>query len=599
MAIDRKDVPVEHRWNIEALYSSFDAWYTDLEAFKEAYQVPHYTSITKYKGTLSKSTENLRSALHAASSASMRLERLYCYAKLRMQEDLANHEAKQAEGIITSLQHEYLQTTNWLEHEILALPRDEILAGIEACKEHAFYLQKLIREKEHRLDPNAEKIVMLASPALGQPGRIFSTLNNADFRFDTVSDSSGQVFELTHASYSGFIASPDRTLRKNAFLNKQKKFLEYENSLTELLAAQVHSHHFFAKAHNFSSCLQAALYPKKIDTAVYHGLIQRVHERIESLHRYVALRKKLLGLSELHYYDLTAPLAPDHRKEFSFDEAVEAVLEAVKPLGTEYVQTLQKGLTEDRWVDRFENTNKRSGAFSSGCFDSMPYILMNFSGNIPSVKTLAHEAGHSMHTYLSCKQQPYETHSYDIFVAEVASTLNEELLFKHLIERAQNKEEKASLIASHLEHIVGVFFRQTCFAEFELFIHEAVEKNIPLTAKLLKDKYRELIQFYYGPELVCDEEVSIEWARIPHFYSNFYVFQYATGFSSATCLHRRIQTEGQVAVSDYLEFLRSGGSVFPQDLLEKAKVDVQTGAFVDSAIDAFDAYVQELKNCIG
>jgi oligoendopeptidase F len=598
IALNRKEVPLEHCWNIEALYPSSDAWYQDLEAFKEEYQVPEFHTITKYRGALSSSIENIHCALKAYTACERRLQKLLCYAKLRVDEDLANCEEKHREGLCTTLMQEFMLKTNWLEHEILSQPYEYILLAKKCYKEHAFYLEKLLREKEHRLDPEKEAIIMLAGSVLEGPSRIFSTLNNADFTFDPVLDCRGQKLKLSHASYSEYTASSDCTLRKNSFMSCHRKYLEHENSFTELLQAHINSHLFDAKLHRFSSCLEAALYPKNIDTSVYHELLKQIHAKITSLHRYMALKKKLLHLDEFHYYDIKAPIVANYSKQYSFDEAISLILKALKPLGKDYVETLKKGLTIDRWVDRYENDNKRSGAYSSGCYDSMPYILTNFSKNIASVKTLAHEAGHSMHTYLSNQYQGYTTHQYDLFVAEVASTLNEELFFAYMIDNAKSTEEKASLITSRLDYTVGTLFRQACFAEFELFVHEMVENNIPLTPKLLKDTYLELIRFYFGSDIILDDEVAIEWARIPHFYSNFYVFQYVTGISCATCLHRRIKEEGQKAVRDYLEFLRSGGSDFPLNLLEKTKVDVRTGACVCTAIDIFDAYVTELEHLL-
>ena len=388
-------------------------------------------------------------------------------------------------------------------------------------------------------------------------------MNNADFKFGTVQDSKGESRELTHATYGLFIRDQDRTLRENSFKKLCGKFEEFQNTLCELLNGRIQEHLFTARARHYPSCLDAALFPKDISPKVYRSLIQTARDNIHVLHEYMALRKQLLGLDQLHVWDLYVPLSGQVDITMDYAEAEQIVVESVAPLGAEYQKLLQDGLSKGRWVDRYENQNKRSGAYSSGCYDSMPYILMNYKGILRDVSTLAHEAGHSMHSLLSRKHQPYHYSDYTIFEAEVASTFNEDLLNRTLLERMKTKEEKIFLLTEQIEDIRTTFFRQTMFAEFELMMHEWAEQDRPITPELLKEEYRKLNQFYFGPHVVLDSPIEMEWARIPHFYYNFYVFQYATGISAALALAEKVVQGANNDRDAYLNMLKSGGSQFP------------------------------------
>ncbi|MCE5293945.1 MAG: oligoendopeptidase F, partial [Chlamydiales bacterium] len=527
MPTPRSEVPEEDRWNLTTLYPSPDAWKKDLENIVITESPPFFSLVSVYKGKLGESADNLSKTLQAFFESERKLRKIYTYAHLMHDEESTLEEPKKAYNTIVNIYHQFSQETSWLTPEILSLPEARLKEYLDdpALKEYHFFLEKLLRFKPHTLSEESEELLALAGQALDTPQKAFSAINNADFKFGTVKDSKGQDKELTHASFGMFLRDKDRELRKNAFLTMHKKYQEYENSMAELLSGVVQSHLFDARARKYSSCVEAALFGKNIDVGVYRSLIEAVHSRIDLLHRYTSLRKKVLGLEELHYYDLYVPLMASVDFNYSYEEAEELVINSMKPLGEKYVNQLHEGLKSARWVDRYENENKRSGAYSSGCYDSNPYILMNYKGILRDVFTLAHEAGHSMHSLLSRKNQPYHYSDYAIFVAEVASTFNEELLMQTLVEKAKSNEEKAFLLNEKLEDIRGTLFRQVSFAEFELFIHECAEKRIPLTPHLLKEKYLEITRFYYGPDLVIDPEVAVEWARIPHFYYNFYVYQ--------------------------------------------------------------------------
>lgn len=596
MLKSREEVLSENTWNVAALCPTIGAWQKEFDQEYSSTQTPRWPDLARYQGKLGEGTQVLKETFDHLFEIHRKAEKLYTYAHLRHDEDIANDTHKAAYQRIYGILHELAQESSWIEPELLALPQktlDSYLAS-SILKDYRFHLEKILRLKDHTLTSENERLIALAGNALQATHKAFSAINDADFKFGTAANEKGEEKEITHGSYALFIRSHDRTLRKNAFTRYHTQFMNYENSLCELLQGQVQSHLFVAKAKNYKSCLEAALYPKNIDTAVYHSLVQAVNENLDALHDYNALRKKFLNLQELHLYDVYVPLTKDLDITMPYKEAEDIVVESVAPLGTEYQNILRKGFKEQRWVDRYENKNKRSGAYSSGCFDSMPYILMNYKDLLRDVFTLAHEAGHSMHSYYSRKQQPYHYADYPIFLAEVASTFNEDLLTRLMIERAKTPEEKIFLINQKIEDVRGTLFRQTMFAEFELLIHQLAEERTPLTPTLLKEKYRELNTKYFGPGVVIDSAIDIEWARIPHFYYNFYVYQYATGISAALALSDRVVQGGKSEQSDYLNFLKGGSSRYPIDLLKGAGVDMTTQGPVHQAIDKFRGWVKEL-----
>jgi oligoendopeptidase F len=598
MIAKRSEVAIQDQWDLKPLYKHQDLWNEDYKTFSKQNK-PLWPEIASLKGRLNESPTQLAKLFEHYFEIERKLHKLYTYAHLRMDENLADDEIKKSYTRSIDLLHNFAEETAWIEPEILALPEKMLQDYLQAPEltKYSFHLEKIVRLKPHTLSTREEELLALSSKALSTSHSTFSALNNADFKFGSVVDSQNNTHELTHASYHSFIRSQDRVLRKNAFELMHGKYASYENTLGELLKGSTEAHLFHAKARNYSSCLEAALFPNNIDVSVYHALIRAVESRLKDMHRYLNLRKKLLHLDSLHVYDLYVPLMKTVDIKMSYLEAEEAVIASAKPLGTTYHAILAKGLQQERWVDRYENENKRSGAYSSGCYDSHPYILMNFKENLRDVFTLAHEAGHSMHSHFS-KEQPYLYHRYPIFLAEVASTLNEDLLMHYLLEKYTSAEEKAYLINEKIEDIRATLFRQTMFAEFELKIHELAQAKEPLTPGTFKKLYEELNRKYYGPELTIDPLLSVEWARIPHFYYNFYVYQYATGLSAALYLSNRLLNGGPKEQKAYLQFLKSGGSRYPIETLKLAGVDMKTEMPVLSALDTFSSLVDELERLL-
>ncbi len=599
---DRDKVALDDRWNVEALYPSFNQWEEDLQTWgRESQKKPRWPEVTNFKGQLARSENEIASLLKNIFNIERHLSKLYTYAHLRHDEDVAHDLHKKNHARISALLYDFKEETSWIEPEILQIPEGKLNAYLksEQLKEYRIYLEKIIRQKPHTLSYEQEELMALAGKALESSSKAFSAFNNADVKFAMAEDSQGRKLELTHGKFLVYLRERDRKLRQSAFENIYASYGAYENTLCEMINGEMQGHLFNARARKYSSCLEAALFPHQIDTRVYKTLIETVRKNIQVLHRYVALRKKLLGYSELHLYDLHVPLVHDVNLSMDYPKAVKEIVASVAPLGKEYQKDLEEGLKTKRWVDKYENTRKRSGAYSSGCYDSMPYILMNYHGTLNDVLTLAHEAGHSMHSLLSGRNQPYHYSHYPIFVAEVASTFNEELLLHDLLKHTKEKEKRAFLINQKIEDIRSTFFRQTMFAEFELRLHEWVEAGVPLTPTMLKQEYRKLNAFYFGPDLVIDEAIDVEWARIPHFYYNFYVYQYATGISAAHALVERV-IQGDVAAKEaYLRFLSSGSSRYPVELLALAGVDMKSGEAIESTIRHFEALVEELEGLLG
>ncbi len=600
MSTQRKDVAKQDCWNVEAMYPTFDDWEKDFKKFVSTETRPRWPEFQSYRGKLGDSPEVLKNALKTMLAIDRTLENLYTYAHLKHDEDIAENKHKVAYSKAFGLLHDFAEEASWFEPELLALPEEKMNAYLKdpSLKEYQFHLEKILRMKKHTLSAEKESLISLAGQALSASQKAFSAINDADFKFGSVVDGQGNNRPITHGQYSMYIRDQDRVLRKNAFEAYHGKYREYENTLCELLNGQVQSHLFNARAKGYNSCLEAAVFPKNIDIDVYHSLIKAVEDNMHTHHKYVSLRKKILGLDSLHLYDIYVPLTPNVDIRMSYDEAADAIIESSKPLGSEYQNQIKKGLIEDRWVDRYENENKRSGGYSSGSYDSMPYILMNYKGIIRDVFTLAHEVGHSMHSLLSHKNQPYQYGDYPIFLAEVASTFNEDLLIRYLLEKTTNVQEKIFLINQKIEDIRATLFRQTMFAEFELLIHSSVEKNIPLTPAYLNEEYTKLNKKYFGPEMTIDNAIAIEWARIPHFYYNFYVYQYATGISAALALSERVNNGGPKERDDYLSFLKGGSSKYPIELLQIAGVDMRSPKPVEAAIKKFGDLVNQLESLL-
>lgn len=597
MAVHRKEQKIEDTWDLTPMYASFEEWEREAEdAFsKEAKN--GWNHLLEKKGSLGDSPKELALFFSQTDSVARGLEKLYTYAHLGHDTDITDEIFKKAYQRAQGALFQFAEDLSWVEPEILAFPEGKFEKYLKHkdLEEYHFNLSKLFKQKPHVLSSKEEGLLALTQNPLQTPGKAFSALNNADIVFKEVTDASGNKKELTHASYAVYLRDKDRVLRKGAFENTYEAYSQYENTLCELLQGVVRTHHVNAQARNYSSCLQAALKPKNISEDVYHNLIKTVKQGISAHHRYNGLRRDLLKLDELHLYDSYASVVPSIVEDYSYEEAFDLVIESVAPLGEEYQNILKKGFESERWVDRYENEGKRSGAYSSGCYDSNPYILMNYKGLLNHVFTLAHEAGHSMHSYYSREAQPYHYGHYSIFVAEVASTFNEELLMRLMLKNAKSNEQKIFLINQKLEDIRGTLFRQTMFAEFELMIHEMIENNQPLTPQDLNMRYAQLLKEYMGEHMHCDDASKVEWARIPHFYYNFYVYQYATGVSAALTLVKRVSNGGNQEREDYLNFLRSGGSSYPLDQLKMAGVDMTSPEPINYTINCFEKLLTELE----
>ncbi|MBS0620914.1 MAG: oligoendopeptidase F [Verrucomicrobia bacterium] len=597
---ERVAVPPQSRWNVEALFPSWEEWEKEFQKWGREGDQVHWPEIQALRKGALDNPKKLKELIALTLEIDWNLSKLYTYAHLRHDEDVAEEVAKKAHARAITLLYAFRGETAWIEPELLQLPEDHLHALISASEleEYAFHLEKIVRMKPHTLSAPEEELLALSGNALETASSAFSAFNNADLQFPSIPDSQGVMRELTHGKYQLYMRSPDRILREGAFKTMHQSYRKFENTLCELLQGQIQRHLLEMRSRKYGSCVEAALFPGQIDVAVYKSLIEAVRASLPALHRYIALRKRVLGVEELHLYDLSVPLVKEVEMGMTYEEATGQIIESVAVLGEDYQRALSRGLMDDRWVDRYENARKRSGAYSSGCYDSMPYILMNYHGTFNDAMTLTHEAGHSMHSLLSRKTQPYQYSQYSIFVAEVASTFHEELLLQHLLKQVKTKEEKAYLINQKLDDMRATLLRQTLFAEFELKIHSFVEQRIPLTPALLKQEYRKLSEEYFGPGLILDEEMDIEWARIPHFYYNFYVYQYATGISAAHALVKKVTTEGEDARDRYLQFLSSGCSLYPLDVLALAGVDMRSPEPVRLAMEHFGELVTELDELL-
>ncbi|NGX26528.1 MAG: Oligoendopeptidase F, plasmid [Chlamydiae bacterium] len=597
---ERMEIPQEDKWNVEALYEDLKTWQAELNQMGRPQKKPHWPELAVFKGRLGEGTQVFKEFLALSLDFDQNLSRLFTYAHMRFDEDLANEEHKKANAIMGTLYHDFSQELAWAEPELLALPDAVIEAYLKdpLLEEYHFYLEKIVRMKSHTLSSDKEELLAMSGKALGTSVTAFSAFNNVDLQFPPATDSEGSQLEVTHAKYSTYLRDRDRVLRKSAFQSLHGSFEGFENTICELFNGHIQKHVFNMRSRGYSSCLDASLFPNQIDTGVYSNLIGTVREHLPVLHRYMKLRKKALGLDELHLYDVYVPIVEEVDMKFEYDAAEKMVIESVAPLGKEYQEILRGGLEQDRWVDRYENLRKRSGAYSTGSYDTMPYILMNFQGAFHDLMTLAHEAGHSMHSFMSHKHQPYQYSHYPIFLAEVASTFNEELMFAHLMKQDLTDLQRAYLINQKIEDIRATFFRQTMFAEFELNVHKLAEQDTPLTPGLLKELYRKLNEEFFGPDVVIDPEIDIEWARIPHFYNNFYVYQYATGISAAHALFEKVTSGGEEARDTYLNFLSSGCSHYPLDLLDQAGVNMRQERPIEATINQFDQLVSQLDNLL-
>ena len=592
---DRSEVPTGDTWDLSPLFANDEAWemeFSDLGS--------RFVGITSFRGTLACSAKDLLGLLEFEKSIERSSERLGQYAGLRLSEDSSHAAALDREGRLQSLGAKISEACSWVSPEIQTIP-DELFGTFLAdplLAEWVIPLQRLRRLKPHTLGNNEERLLALSMPAISGHHETFSQLTNVDMSFGSVRDDRGRDVELTQSSFSSFLQRPDRTVRKNAFDAFYSEFSDHRYTLASSLANSVKADVYLAKARNYPSALEASLFVDDVPVAVYDSLIGAVRSRLPVLHRYYALRQKVFNLPDLHVYDTYAPLVSAVQSDVSFDEAAGKVLRALAPLGSEYTETLARGLGEERWCDRYENKGKRSGAFSSGTYEGLPYILMNYKADVFSdIYTLAHEAGHSMHTWYAARSRNFQTYHYPIFLAEVASTFNEILLTEHLLSETTDRSMKAYLINRQIDDLRGTLFRQTMFAEFEKVIHADEEAGAALTLQSFRKVYRGLLDTYFGSGVVIDEVLELECLRIPHFYSAFYVYKYATGISAAITLATEVLKTGDTG--SYLAFLKSGGSNFPIETLAVAGVDMRSPAPVNAALDLFERRVVELESLLG
>lgn len=592
---NREEIPVEFQWDLESIFATKSDWEREFAQVSE-----RMGALRKYQGRLTESPETLYDAIQEMLSVQERLDRLEVYASHRHDEDTANPEFQELQEKISSLYTKFAATTAYVEPEILVADRSLLQKYVESeerLKLYAHYIDNIFRKQEHTLSESEEKMLSEISEINQNASKIYSMFLNADMKHKSIKDENGNEVQLTNGNYFPLMESSDRRVRKDAFEAYYDTYRSYKNTLATALAGEVKKNVTMASIRKFPSARAAALFQDNIPEAVYDQLIESVHANMDKMYRYMALRKKRLGLKEMHMYDLSTPMIAGAEKNVPYDEAVQMILEALKPMGEEYISVLKRGF-EDRWVDRYESKGKRSGAYSGGAYGTKPFVLMNYHENLDGMFTLAHEMGHSMHSYFSRGNQSYVYGGYPIFLAEVASTCNETLLMNYLLEKETDIPTKKYLLNQYLDTFKSTLYRQTMFAEFEHIMHRHVENGGALTSDFLCEEYGKLVQSYFGDEVVMDPEIAYEWSRIPHFFYNFYVFQYATGISAATAFAKKILTEGETAVEKYLGFLKSGNSEYAIETLQRAGVDMLTSEPVDSALSLFGDTIDRLEKLL-
>lgn len=589
----RSEVEVPYTWAIEDLYATDELWQKEYDKLKE--MLP---KAEEFRGRLEKSSELLSCFLQLSDDIGKLMERVYVYANQKYHEDTNNAVYQDLSNKANALSVQVSSALSFATPEILTIPEETIAQfkhEVEALSLYDFYLADILRMKPHILSGELEGLLADAGEIAEAPKNIFSMFNNADIKFPEIKDEEGQTMKITHGRYGQLLESTDRRVRREAFEGVYATYFNFRNTLAASFSSNVKQEVFFAKARSYHSTMEKALDEGNVPVEVYTNLIDAVHEHMDLMHRYVSLRKKLLGLEELHMYDLYTPLVGDMKMEIPFEEAKKIVTKGLEPLGEEYRTILMEGFNH-RWIDVYENENKRSGAYSWGAYGTHPYVLLNYNETLNNVFTLAHEMGHAIHSYHSDRTQPYVYAGYKIFVAEVASTCNEALLIDYMLKNTEDKKQKAYLINHFLEKFKGTLYRQTMFAEFEMITHRMVEAGESLTAEALCKIYHDLNVAYFGDDIVIDSEIDMEWARIPHFYEAFYVYQYATGYSAAIALSRRILNEGEDAVKDYIRFLSSGSSNYPIQLLKMAGVDMGTKEPVKQALKLFEELLDQMED---
>ncbi len=591
----REEISDKYKWCLEDIYSDINEWNADYNIVKEL-----MAKIPEFKGTLGQSAGNFLACLKECDKLSSLMEKLYVYARMKRDEDNAKSEYQALTDKASAIATDVYTASSYIVPEMIKIPEDTLNEFVESSDEMRIYKQfvaEILRNKEHILPESEERLLAMVSDVIDAPHDVFTMLNNADIKFPYIKNEKGEDVEVTKGRYSSFLESTDRRVRKDAFRAMYSSYIKQSNTIASLLSNNVKKNKFFANARKYNSALEKSLDGDNVTTDVYDNLIATVNKNLPMLHRYLRLRKKALKLDKLHMYDLYVPIVPEINKEIKYEESLDMVEDGMRPMGEEYTKILRDGFNSG-WVDVYENEGKTSGAYSWGAFETHPYVLLNYQGKINDVMTIAHEMGHAIHTYYSNMTQPYTYSQYRIFVAEVASTVNESLLIRHMIKNSKSKEEKAYLLNRYLEEFRGTVFRQVMFAEFEKEIHAVVESGEGLTSEMLCTIYRNLNEKYYGAEVEIDSDIDFEWSRIPHFYTSFYVYKYATGFSAATSLSKQILDEGKPAVDRYIDFLKSGSSEYPLDLLRKAGVDLSSSKPIQDALNVFEEILSELEELI-
>lgn len=589
--MERSTIENKFKWTIDEMYPNEESIEKDIQKVKELIE-----EVKRYKGILADSEENIFKALNISEEASRILQNLYVYTHMKSHEDTRINKNQSNATKTDMLSTELSMATSYMVPEIIAMDNEKLenYLKTEKLSHYKKYVDDILRLKPHTLNEREEELLAAVADLSGVPENVYDMLSFADLKFPEIEDENGEKVRVTHSNFSLFLKSKDARVRKDAFEAMYGIYGQYKNTFASTLYGGIKSEIFYAKTRKYESALQGSLFQDNVSVNVYNNLIDAVHENLDTLNDYIDLKKKFLGLDKINMYDLYVPLTENFDMEISYEKAQKIILEALKPLGEEYLENVKKAFAEG-WIDVYGNEGKQGGAYSWGSYDSKSYILMSYKDDLNSLFTLIHEMGHSMHSFYSKNNQPYLYSGYKIFVAEVASTLNELLLINYLLKNAKSKEERVYLLNYYLEQFRTTVYRQTMFAEFEKICHGKVEEGEPLTAEDFNNIYYDLNKKYYGESCEVNEEIALEWARIPHFYSNFYVYKYATGFSAASALSKQILEEGESAVSRYKEFLKSGGSEFPLDQLRKAGVDMEKKESVDEALHVFKDLVKQLE----
>lgn len=592
----RDEIPFQDTWALEDIFVTDEKWREEFEKIKAL--IP---KAAEFQGKLGENANVLYEALKFQDEVMMRLGKLYTYAHMRYDQDTTNSFYQGLNDQARSLYTQAASAFAYIVPELLAIDEKKINQFLEEKEELKLYkhaLEEINLQRPHVLSPELELVLAQSSDVTDASSNTFGMLNNADLEFPTIVDENGEEVEVTHGRFVGFLESDDRRVRKEAFEAVYSTYGKFRNTFASTLSGQVKRDNFYASVRKYRSAREAALSANNIPESVYDNLVETINKNLPLLHRYVSLRKKVLGLDELHMYDLYTPLVKNVKMKVTYEEAKDIVLKGLTPMGEEYLSVLKEGF-ENRWVDVRENKGKRSGAYSSGAYGTNPYILLNWQDNVNNLFTLAHEFGHSVHSYYTRKNQPYPYGDYSIFVAEVASTCNENLLSEYLLKTLDDDKKRLYILNNYLETFRGTVFRQTMFAEFEHDIHVRAQNGEALTAELLTKIYYDLNKKYFGDDIVIDEEIGLEWARIPHFYYNYYVYQYATGLSASTALSRQILEEGESAVERYIGYLKSGSSDYPIEILKKAGVDMTTSEPIENACKVFEEKLTEMEKLLG